>query len=41
MFPLTKNVCISSIYDGTFIDIYGYQTYQNACIVGEKEGVLH
>ena len=26
----------STIYDGTFVNIYGYQTYQNACTVGEK-----
>ena len=35
-FPLTKNVCISIIYDGTFVYIYGWQMYQNVCTVGEK-----
>ena len=27
----------STIYDGTFVNIYGQQTYQNACIVGESK----
>ena len=29
--PLKKNVCMSVIYDGTFVNIYGKQMYQNVC----------
>ena len=35
-FPLTKNVCISTIYDGTFIN-----NVPECCTVGEKLSVLH
>ena len=36
MFSLKKNVCISTIYDGMFVNVYGKQMYQNVYSVVVK-----
>ena len=41
MLPLKKNVCIATIYDGIFVNIYGKQMYQNVYSVVVKLSVLH
>ena len=36
MFSLKKNVCISTISDGLFVNVYGKQMYQNVYSVVVK-----
>ena len=36
-FPLKKNVCISAIYDGTFVSTYVANVNQNVSTVGESK----
>ena len=36
-----ENICISTIYDGTFVNTNGLHLYQNVCAVDEKCSTLN